>query len=143
MVTERPDYRLLETLRWSAKDGYDLLERHLTRLAESADLLGFVFDDSATRFALARLENSFGLEEPPEAKPHRVRLLVDAAGAIELQHQKLELEESPWTVGLALEPVNRDDRFLYHKTTRRAVYDRARSPGPSSTTSSSGIATAS
>jgi para-aminobenzoate synthetase/4-amino-4-deoxychorismate lyase len=33
-------------------------------------------------------------------------------------------------VGVALEPVNSQDRFLYHKTTHRAVYERARAGCP-------------
>ena len=37
--------------------------------------------------------------------------------------------QQPLRVALAAEPVDRGDPFLFHKTTRRRVYDRARLPG--------------
>jgi para-aminobenzoate synthetase/4-amino-4-deoxychorismate lyase len=38
----------------------------------------------------------------------------------------LQVRRAPVRVKLAASPVSRDDVFLYHKTTNRTVYDRAR-----------------
>ena len=71
-------------------------------------------------------------------RPHRVRLLLDEQGGIEVAAAPLGLRAVTLSaappprrrartvrVAIAQEPVSRRDRFLYHKTTRRQVYERA------------------
>ena len=41
----------------------------------------------------------------------------------------MQVRSGPVRVKLAASPVSRDDVFLYHKTTNRAIYDRARLAG--------------
>ncbi|HOF87835.1 MAG TPA: aminodeoxychorismate synthase component I, partial [Armatimonadota bacterium] len=124
LTQRRPEFRLLETLRWRPGRGYDLRHGHLRRLRRSADYFGFTVDLDAVR---ARLEG----EAPVEPVPHRVRLLVAEHGAIEIQATPLpETEKRVWRVALAPEPVDPADPFLYHKTTHRAVYAAARAAHP-------------
>jgi para-aminobenzoate synthetase/4-amino-4-deoxychorismate lyase len=119
-----PRFSLLETLRLEGGE-YALLQRHLRRLDESARYFGFAVSPGAARDALTEHAASF----PVEAR--RVRLLASAGGEIRVESAALEgLPTEPLRVVLAAAPVRRADRFLYHKTTRREVYDlhRARHP---------------
>ncbi|HEX8160592.1 MAG TPA: aminodeoxychorismate synthase component I [Pyrinomonadaceae bacterium] len=119
-----PRFMLLETLRLE-RGAYALLPRHLRRLDESARYFGFRVSPEAARAALDEHAASF----PDEAR--RVRLLASEQGEIHVESAALaELPTGPLRVALATAPVRRADRFLYHKTTRREVYDshRARHP---------------
>jgi para-aminobenzoate synthetase/4-amino-4-deoxychorismate lyase len=125
-----PPFRLLETLAWIPREGFLLLERHLRRLAASAGFFGFACDERALRERLAAATGNL-------RGPHRVRLLLDEGGGAEvvvapLGMRAVRLGDRPPArgrlevrVALAREPVRRDDPFLYHKTTRREVYERA------------------
>jgi para-aminobenzoate synthetase / 4-amino-4-deoxychorismate lyase len=119
-VAEDRDFELLETLLW--EDGaYLLLDYHLDRLGDSADYFDFAFDRGAVAGTLARLGARLGNER------HRVRLLVARDGSCGSTQSPLQLpaDAAPRRLALARAPVDRDDPFLYHKTTRRAVYERA------------------
>ncbi|TNE59641.1 MAG: aminodeoxychorismate synthase component I [Alphaproteobacteria bacterium] len=117
---EGEDFKLLETLRWSAQGGLDLYQRHIDRLKTSAAFFAFAFDSAALdREINSRLQ---GLEVP-EAM---VRLLLERSGNLEVDIRPLSTtEDEVWTFALAKNPVSSNDPFLYHKTTRRGVYDRA------------------
>ena len=125
-----PAFSLIETLAWVPGAGLLLLERHLRRLAESAAYFGYPCDPDAVRVRLAAATS--GLRSP-----QRVRLLLDERGGVQvavapLGLRKVDLGDRPpargrraLRVALAREPVRSDDPFLYHKTTRREVYERA------------------
>lgn len=116
-------FELLETLRWDPGNGYVLLERHLDRLAASARYFDISFDRATTVRALDEAAHG--------DTPLRVRLLLNADGDVRVETSPLSLPgEGPVRVGLAAEPVDPADRFLYHKTTRRAVYERAKASRP-------------
>jgi para-aminobenzoate synthetase / 4-amino-4-deoxychorismate lyase len=127
ILTERPaDFSLLETMRWSSKDGYFLLDYHLRRLRDSADYFDFSLDiEYASRMLQSRAADYGGMLQ-------RVRLLVARDGAIEIQSIPLPESEAvrPLQVRLAPAPVDSSDIFLYHKTTRRSVYEAARQSCP-------------
>jgi para-aminobenzoate synthetase/4-amino-4-deoxychorismate lyase len=64
-------------------------------------------------------------------RPSRVRLLVDLDGKIELQATPLEAEAPrPLRAALARGPVDDSSPWLFHKTTRREVYDEALAAHP-------------
>jgi branched-subunit amino acid aminotransferase/4-amino-4-deoxychorismate lyase len=114
-------FELLETMRWTPQDGWYLLDRHLARLEESARHFRFVYSPSHTRDTLDRAVRS------AEAAL-RVRLLLAADGSVRVEQTLLDYREGVWRVRLAAHPVDPSDEFLYHKTTNRAVYERARRP---------------
>ena len=118
LTARRPEFSLLETLRWEPGQGFFLLERHLGRLAASARYFDLAIDPSAVRARLA--EAVAGL--PPAV--HRVRL-VASEREISVEATLLEEDRRPWRVALARQPVRREDRFLYHKTTWRRTYEEA------------------
>lgn len=116
----RPEFDLLETMRWSPQDGFSLLSRHLERLAQSADYFGFRVDLAHVRGELDRLACRL------EPVPHRIRLLVTRTGKVRCESAVLPAgSESFPDLAVAAAPVNRDDVFLYHKTTHRTVYEDA------------------
>jgi para-aminobenzoate synthetase/4-amino-4-deoxychorismate lyase len=120
----REDFSLIETLRWTPDDGYDLLERHLHRLQDSAEYFGFPLDLTDLRAALDRYQDLLA------RVPQRIRLTVSRRGEIHLEHEELELVGKPWVLVLAAEPVDPANRFLYHKTSDREVYEKARDAFP-------------
>ena len=116
-----PKFSLLETMLWTARQGYVLLERHLERMQESALYFGFKFDLPRVRQQLEQLASTF------DRVSHKVRLLSDPSGAIRLESAPLsEAAEAPPRVALARGAVNSADRFLCHKTTHRSIYETAR-----------------
>ncbi|MCS6845067.1 MAG: aminodeoxychorismate synthase component I [Caldilineales bacterium] len=124
LTAPRPTFDLLETLRWTPPEGYFLLERHLQRLADSAVYFGVPLDLAEVRHALASAVR--GADEPL-----RVRLLVDLRGCPRVETAPLPSTGlEPVRLGLARQPVDPEDVFLYHKTTRRGVYEAARRSRP-------------
>ena len=122
---ETQEFELLETMRWSAEDGYFLLDRHLERMRGSAAVFGFGWPAEAIARGLRQAADGF------DGKAQRVRLLLHRDGRVELQAQPLDASiPVPLRVGLAPWAVASGDAFLYHKTTRREVYDRARELRP-------------
>ena len=119
LTTRRPPFQLLETVRWEPESGYFLLEDHLQRLQRSADYFSFTVALDQLNAVLARRAATF------PATPQRVRLLLSRAGEITVESYPYIPDHTPRRVYLAPRPVNRDDPFLYHKTTHRAVYEHA------------------
>lgn len=119
----RPDFSLLETLRYESPTGYFLLERHLARLADSVDYFGFQFNESAVRAALQELAARMA------AGKFKVRLLLNRHGATQVSHQHLDAKPI-WRVALSRAPVDSRDVFLFHKTTHREVYETRRAAQP-------------
>jgi len=119
-----PTFQLLETLRWDPVEGYYLLERHLDRLSRSAAYFDFKIDRDRLVNLLQGTSGGFS------AETHKVRLLVGADGKAEIEAQPLVIDDRTWTLALARRPVDRRDRFLFHKTTHREVYDSSKRAFP-------------
>ena len=112
-------FDLLESMRWTPEEGWFLIEQHLERLKRSAEYFSYRFDPCAMRSELARVEVDF------QGIPQKVRLTVSKDGEIDLQHAPLTRLANPAEIGIARSPVSSNDRFLYHKTTRRGIYRKA------------------
>lgn len=109
-------FELLETLL--LVDGrYELLERHLARLIASAAHFGFRPPE----------DPAAALAEYAAAHPDgrlRVRLLCAPDGSLRIESAAAGAPDtSVRTARLASAPVSRAEPFLYHKTTRRSIYD--------------------
>lgn len=120
VLTEPPrDFSLLESLKWAPADGYWLLDYHLRRLRDSADYFDFPFDETCV---LSELER--GASALPRVA-HKVRLLLGQDGMLTFSAETLETQRDPIHLIWSQTPVNSNDKFLFHKTTQRAVYDAA------------------
>lgn len=111
------DFELIETMLWDG--GYPLLEMHLARLGRTATHFGYVFNPTDVR---KQLECEAELFE--SGKKYKVRLTLDRAGSIKLENVPVELvQNAPLQVCLARKRTDSQNAFLYHKTTRRELYD--------------------
>jgi len=108
-------------MRWTPGEGWYLLDRHLARLERSAGYFGFAFSARPIEAALHAVAGE-------GRGPLRVRLLLARDGGVRTEHTPLDLAERQLRVRLAAESIDPSDIFLFHKTTNRAVYDRARRP---------------
>jgi len=113
------DYGLIETLHWSG--GYVRLALHLERLVVSAAALDFRLDQEQLALQLAEIEASF-----PVGAERRVRCELRRNGAFQITTAPMPLAaEGALRIAVASQQVDAGDPFLRHKTTRRAVYERA------------------
>ncbi len=112
-------FRLLETMRWRADGGYDLLARHLDRLTASAAYFGYRCDTERVHEALHARAPGFGSDDM------RVRLTLGEAGDIEIEATTLQPTSPDAVMRFAVSdrPIDRDNPFFYHKTTRRDFYE--------------------
>ncbi len=110
------EFCLLESLRW--QNGFQRLERHLARLADSAAYFDFVYVREEVEAQLRDLEREF---EPLVA--YKVRLSLRRNG--QLTGTAELVQDRPAVRGrvtFSAYTTRSDDRFLFHKTSLRALY---------------------
>ena len=129
LVERRPDFSLVETLRWQGDQGFWWLEEHLDRLGSSADHFGFRLDTAAVRSILE--------ETVATASGSRiVRLELDRSGATTVTVLDDDLApidtavNGPVRLGVAEHAISSQNVFLFHKTTHRRVYETRRAQRP-------------
>jgi para-aminobenzoate synthetase/4-amino-4-deoxychorismate lyase len=125
LTEHRPEFSLLETLLWTPSEGWFLREKHLARLLDSTDYFGFSASQESLDAYLDALAVNFD-------SPQRVRLTFDRDGALAAHSTLLVFEQNPLplTAQLAVQPVQSDNIFLFHKTTNRAIYESAKNACP-------------
>jgi len=124
LTRRRPAFELMETLLWRPDSGYWLRSRHLDRITRSAEYFGFTHDRAALDEALTPSWSG---------GPHRVKLLLRRDGHITVEAVPFEFSvapDRPWQVCLADQPVDSQDRLLYHKHTVRTLYNEAKAAHP-------------
>ena len=114
LTQRQPEFQILETMYWGGE--YRHLEDHIARMKESAEYFDFCFDERKVRRALQDLAARL-----PSA-PQRVRMTLTQEGTVKLQHQEY-VEERFGRVRISTRTTSRSDRFLFHKTTNRQLYD--------------------
>ncbi len=116
VLTENPrPFELLETLLWTAEDGFFLREKHLARMQDSADYFGFPFSS-------AEFDNQIDGFAKHFKSPQRVRVLLDKLGEFKIETRDFQAQEKVFKVRLAENPVDSKNVFLFHKTTQREMY---------------------
>ncbi|MCG6929991.1 MAG: aminodeoxychorismate synthase component I [Desulfofustis sp.] len=132
-----PRYELIETMLYDPLRGFVFVEDHLARLRDSAEYLGLFLDEDRARTLLAGLSEGFGTDAC-----RRVRLTLTIDGDLTVEQQACEtpralsLEEAvtlqvrcPGLVDFAPEATDSSSPWLYHKTSRRELYNRAHRQG--------------
>ncbi len=119
------DLQLLETMRWDPDSGFHRLALHLERLSSSAWYFDVPLDTAEVRAALGRAVrgSEHGLT---------LRLRVDRMGWINIDSAPLPPAPTrPIRLAIDTDPTDPTDPLLFHKTSNRAVYERAaaRFPG--------------
>jgi 4-amino-4-deoxychorismate lyase len=117
-------FELIETMRWEPEGGFLSIDRHLARLYASAHALGFRADPEAIGEVLR--------EAKGERVPLRVRLTLVADGTAKAVTEPFYpiAEGTVWRLAVAATRLDSDDPLLRHKTTRRAIYEKARAEFP-------------
>jgi para-aminobenzoate synthetase / 4-amino-4-deoxychorismate lyase len=113
-------FELIETMLYVPADGIWLRGYHLARLAASAAYFGFAYDAVKVRDAIdAAVATSPG-------NRLRVRLLLDEDGGVSATAtpQPETTADAIMRYVISDTRINSSDLFLYHKTTRRELYDR-------------------
>ncbi|WP_241964530.1 aminodeoxychorismate synthase component I [Paraliobacillus zengyii] len=116
MLTEkRPDFDLLESILLD-HGNYPLQEYHLKRLLESASYFNFKIDIATVKQKLNQV-----LQGHP-SKKYKVRLLVSKQGEVSTEVQEVKEIIGDVVCTLASLPIDKQDPFLFHKTTNRTHY---------------------
>ncbi|HTR45800.1 MAG TPA: aminodeoxychorismate synthase component I [Verrucomicrobiae bacterium] len=114
LTKSQPEFRILETTLWDGE--YRLLDAHLARMRNSAAYFDFRFDEPGIRRALADRASKF------PSTPQRVRMLLAQDGTFEIEDRDYRAQQFG-RVRISDRRVSSEDRFLYHKTTNRRLYD--------------------
>jgi para-aminobenzoate synthetase/4-amino-4-deoxychorismate lyase len=124
LTARRPDFELLETMRFDPSEGVRHLDRHLHRLAGSAEFFGFQVDETDVREAVEK-----AIASAP-ASEMLVRLSLRKDGTVRVA--ATPFASDPSTVLVAIDDVAQDpgDVFLFHKTSLRDRYENARRRSP-------------
>jgi len=125
-LLERVDlpFELLETMKLEHGE-YALFHRHMTRLSSSARYFAISLDLGMITDSLQEHARQY------EGKRRRVRLLVSQSGEVRVESTALsELSHDRQIVAMASTPTSKENRFLYHKTTRRDVYTHHQNEHP-------------
>ncbi|MDX3929308.1 MAG: aminotransferase class IV family protein [Shinella sp.] len=121
------DISLIETLRFEPESGFVRLERHLARLARSAETLGLP-GAHAAKAHLTDAVQTAALHPSAHPTRLRVRLELFADGRIEVKTAPFAPlpADTRWRLRIASVRLNSADPLLCHKTSHRAAYEAAR-----------------
>jgi para-aminobenzoate synthetase/4-amino-4-deoxychorismate lyase len=118
LTESEPEYSLLETMLWTPAQGFFLRQRHIARLLDSANYFDFSLSRKTIEETLDQIVSGW-------SAPQRVRLLAEHDGSINTESILYQPAEKIIQVRLAEKPINSGDVFLFHKTTKRDMYDNA------------------
>lgn len=113
-------FELIETMLYEPGQGVWLFDRHLQRLSSSASYFGFAYNEASAKRAI----NDAVADKSGERL--RVRLVLDEDGAISVAATPQPKADPDAVMRYVVSDtrLNSADLFLYHKTTRRELYDR-------------------
>lgn len=121
VLVEQPDpFALLESMLWTPEGGFFLHEKHVARMLHSANYFDIPFTKEKLEEYLKQVSASL-------RTPQRVRIFLDQAGKLTSEATSFEPEPDSdiLKARLAEQPVDSNDIFLFHKTTRRAIHESA------------------
>ncbi|MFC1718201.1 aminodeoxychorismate synthase component I [Candidatus Poribacteria bacterium] len=118
LTTQYADFQLIETMLWQDGDFF-LLDLHLERLGDSAKYFQFDYDRQRIVQTLTREAKAFQNQEK-----YRARLLLYRDRTATITSTKLDDADSELKrVLFSSVRTEPDNRFLYHKTTNRELYN--------------------
>lgn len=116
LTKKRTAFQLLESI--GIKNGeFIVLDLHLKRLKKSADYFDFNLQLDEIKIKLHNL-----IKRHPEHE-WKVRLLSSKNGQFSLDTEQIYTSNQKQLVLLADHSINKNDLFLYHKTTYRTIYE--------------------
>jgi para-aminobenzoate synthetase/4-amino-4-deoxychorismate lyase len=118
-----PEFSLIETMLWTPEQGFVLFEKHIERLVDSATYFGFPTSRRNIEEHLHQLGSRF-------TTPQRMRLLLDKSGNLNSESREFQPTVRSVQVKMAKQSIDSKDIFLFHKTTKRDMYDNAHADFP-------------
>jgi para-aminobenzoate synthetase/4-amino-4-deoxychorismate lyase len=116
-----PRFQLIETLLLK-QGSFPLLDAHLCRLRTSAEYWRFPMDESAIRTMFHSYAKKYSAK-----KDRKIRLLLDRTGGITCTASILPRKRiTLGAIAFSADRVDSHDPFLFHKTTHRPLYSKAR-----------------
>ena len=113
---------LIESILWDKDKGYFLLDLHLKRLEKSAKSFSYSCKEKEIKKKLKEIVKN-------ENRNLKVRLILDSEGSINIKKEPIKKIKTSVKIRMSSKRVNSKDKFLYHKTTKRAFYDQERKKG--------------
>jgi para-aminobenzoate synthetase/4-amino-4-deoxychorismate lyase len=114
------EFDILEAILWD--NGYQRLDKHLQRIADSANYFQYPYDQASVHSILTQLSANL-----VAGQKYKVRLKLSRTG--QWYSEAIQIQEvgpvSEQIVVLSSERTDSQNRMYYHKTTDRALYDRA------------------
>lgn len=110
---------LIETIRWEKEKGYYFLKEHLRRLRQSAKFFSLPFPETYLLKELQNRESNF-------KQTSKVRIILNSEGRFKIEDEPLEKIKEPVLLAISSVRVSPYNIYLYHKTTRREIYQRER-----------------
>jgi len=113
-------FQLIETMLRRPDGEFWLLDRHMQRLSASAKYFAYRFDEKKIRAALNRAIKGH------EGKTLRVRLTLAEDGDVQVSVTEIAKPSPDSLMRFVVSDtiLDRSNQFLFHKTTRRELYDR-------------------
>jgi len=114
------EFDILEAILWN--NGYQRLDKHLQRIADSANYFQYPYDQASIHSILTQLSANLVV-----GQKYKVRLRLSRTG--QWYSEAIQIQQAPriaeQIVVLSSERIDSQNRMYYHKTTDRALYDRA------------------
>lgn len=114
------EFDILEAILWD--NGYHHLDKHLQRIADSANYFQYPYDQASIHHVLTQLSATLVV-----GHKYKVRLKLNRTG--QWYNEAIEIPETPLApeqiVVLSSKRTDSQNRMFYHKTTHRALYDQA------------------
>jgi para-aminobenzoate synthetase/4-amino-4-deoxychorismate lyase len=112
-------FALIETMLWNNE--YHFLDQHLERMRQSAEYFFFPFDKGKIIDMLHITQKTFRKERSYRVRLSLLRSQIPTIDFAEITPHQYELK-----IKIASETTNSHDRFFYHKTTHRPLYNKYR-----------------
>jgi len=120
LISAGDKFSLIESMLWSEETGYYLLNLHLRRLKASCGYFSINPDFGMFKKELAAL----GRKLKASGERFKIRALFDSNGSFKIEKSFLPALKQPVKIRISRVAIDPRDNFLYHKTTRRALYDK-------------------
>ena len=121
VTSKHPDFDIIESLRWSQGDAYPHINAHLKRLEQTADYFSFNCDIQNIKEALLNHATFLTCEDD---EYYKVRLLLSKEGNYTITSVIIKAASPKHIpiIVLSEEAIDSQDKFFFHKTTRREFY---------------------
>jgi para-aminobenzoate synthetase/4-amino-4-deoxychorismate lyase len=119
LTVPKPQFDLFETMLWEPHQGFRNLTFHLERIERSAQYSLFKYDPEQIQQDLDSIQKKLQISN----KPSRVRLKLSESGESLIETEEILPLTEPVRVVMSEIRTDSKDRFLYHKTTARHLYE--------------------